>query len=155
MSTFKNIPIRVELPSPVDDTAIAHAVLCEIQVLMEEFVSSGQSGAIDLRQVPPMGPDAYQFLKQSLSAGEVSATIKGVGRTEAQETAYPGVWWITHRNQKDEVVTELIEVTEIPEILKSQREDVRHGLRRLAKRISLSEPENPGSRLSPGETAQL
>ncbi|MDD1619313.1 MAG: hydrogenase expression/formation protein, partial [Methylococcaceae bacterium] len=105
MSTFKNIPISVELPSPVDDTAIVHAVLHEIQLLVEEFVRSGQSGAIDLRQVPPMGPEGYQFLKDSLSAGEVTASIKGVGRTEVQETAYSGVWWVTHRNQKDEILT--------------------------------------------------
>ena len=144
MSTFKNIPIQVDLPSPLDDTAIARSVLHHVQVLLEEFVRSGESGAIDLRQVPLMGPDGYQFLKQSLSAGEVSATIKSAaGRAEIQETVYPGVWWVTHRNQKDEIVTEVIEVTDMPEILKSQREDARHGLRRLIQRLSLIEPENP------------
>lgn len=142
MSTFKNIPIRVELPTPLDYHAIAHSVMLEVQVLLDEFVRSGQSGAIDLRQIPMMGPEIYQFLKQSLSAGEVSATIKGVSRTEVHETAFPGVWWVTHRNQKDDIITELIEVTEIPEILRSQREDILHGLKSLGERLHVARQEN-------------
>lgn len=107
-------------------------------------MASGQRGAIDLRQVPLMGAEAYQLFKDSLSTGEVSATITSAGRTEVHETAYPGVWWVTHRNQKNEIVTELIEVTDVPDILKSQPEDIRHGQRKLAHRISLAQPEKPG-----------
>lgn len=155
MSTFKNIPIKVEVPSPLDDTAVAHSVLREIQVMLAEFVRSGQGGEIDLRQIPPMGPDAYQFLKQSLGSGEVSAMISGACKTELRETAYPGIWWVTHSNRKNEVVTEIIEVTDIPEILKSQPEDVHHGLIRLEQHISLAEAETMGTRHLPGETTAL
>lgn len=145
MSTFKNIPIKVERPPAPDDTEIARTVLDEVRVLLEEFIGSGQSSAVDLRQIPQMGPEAYQFLKDSLSAGEVSATIKSAGRTEIHETAYPGVWWVTHRNQKNDIVTEVIEVTEIPDILKSQPEDIRHGLRRLTQRMAVTEPPSKPS----------
>lgn len=141
MNTFKNIPIRVELPSPLDDTAIARSVLNDIRILVATFVSSGQTGAIDLRHALPMGPRGYQFLKQTLSAGEVTATINGTARTEIRETAYPGVWWVTHRNRNDEIVTELIEVAAIPEILKSQPEDIRYGLQQLSRRLTNAGPE--------------
>lgn len=136
MTTFKNIPITVESPSAPSEADVVASVLRDIQALLNELITSGNSGAIDLRQVPHLGTDAYELLKQTLSTGEVTATVNSHGGTEINETSFPCVWWATYRGGKNAVVTEVIEVTECPEILKSQRADARHGLRRLANQIA-------------------
>ncbi|MDD5037537.1 MAG: hydrogenase expression/formation C-terminal domain-containing protein [Methylococcaceae bacterium] len=141
MNTFKNIPIQVEGHSPEAEMALARALLYEIHTLLKGLFHTGQGGCIDLRALPPMGPLAYRFLKDSLSVGEVSASIAGDRRSDIQETAFPGVWWITHRNEREEIVTELIEVTEFPDLLKSQREDIRLGLKKMQGSLPRAESE--------------
>lgn len=138
MNTFKNIPIKVEDALPLDETAIAKSVLHEIHALTENFLETGQGGAIDLRSLPPLGTVGYQFLKEWLSTGEVSATVEGITRSEARETAFPGVWWITHRNEKDNIVTELIEISHIPDFLLSHKEDIQAGLAKMSEKLPAS-----------------
>jgi hypothetical protein len=45
------------------------------------------------------------------------------------------VWWVTHVNDRGETATEIIEITEIPAILKPHAVDVRAGLRRLEEAL--------------------
>lgn len=136
MSAFdKWRPKHIDTKPTTDEAAVAHAVLFEIQGLIQKLLDEGRSGAIDFQSLPPMGPAAYDFLKRWLSVGEVTATVAGLGRTEIRETHYPGVWWLTHRNDSDEIVQESVEVTEIPEILRSHREDIRSGLRTMSEHL--------------------
>jgi hydrogenase-1 operon protein HyaF len=134
MSGFKRIPIQAEQEAPAG-IAIAKALLHEIGALLERLVATGEGGTIDLRGLPPLGAEGYGFLKAWLAEGEVAANIHSLGHSEVLETAYPGVWWITHRNEKDAIVTELIEVAEVPALLKSQRDDIQAGLARLNGRL--------------------
>ena len=139
MNNYKNIPIQLEQPPAPDESVIIQSVLHEICALLERFLHTGEAGAIDLRSLPRMGSVTYVQLREWLSVGEVSATITGLRKSEFQETAFPGVWWVTHRNEKEEIVTELIEVTEIPVLLKSQREDILAGLRKMTGGLLLTE----------------
>ena len=51
------------------------------------------------------------------------------------ETAYPGVWWLEHRNALDEIVGRYIEITHVPEILSSQDADIAAGRARLGEQF--------------------
>ncbi len=132
-TAFANIPIQVVTPENTGGLAIAKSLLHEIHAMLQTLIDRGQSGVIDLRALPPIGIEGYQFLRDKLSAGEVSARIHGFGRSEIQESIYPGIWWITHFNQDDEIATELIEVCFVPEILKSQGDDVVMGWGKLGE----------------------
>jgi len=136
MSTLQSISIRVEHDPSREDAVIAHSILHEIQTLLERLLAEGQGGTIDLRSLPALSPASIAMLEQSLSVGEVSALVTAVGRTEVRETTYSGVWWLVHRNERDDIVTELIQVTAVPEILLSQTEDIEAGLRRLNDALS-------------------
>lgn len=139
MTMFKNIPIRVE-PDPASaDTAIAKSVLHEVHALLESLLATGEGGTIDLRALPPLGPQGYGFLRESLGSGEVGAIVEGLRRTEIRETSYPGVWWVSHRNENNEIVTEAIEVAEVPVLLKSPRDDIWNGFARLSGRLPMPE----------------
>jgi hydrogenase-1 operon protein HyaF len=111
--------------------------LNEIHSALLDLQANGQFHAIDLRQLPRMSPEVYQALQEALSQGEVSAVINSQVRVEVTETQYPGVWWLRHFNERDEITTEIIEITEMPAILKPHRVDIRAGLQKLASRLPL------------------
>jgi hydrogenase-1 operon protein HyaF len=134
MSGLKDIGVKV-----VDSlgAANAHAVLREIESLLEQLVATGESGVIDLKGLP-MSPADFEVLAGVLGSGEVSATIDAGGESSVRETAFHGVWWVTHRNEDGNVAAEFIEVTRVPEILASQPEDMEAGLMRLRSVLATS-----------------
>ncbi|UOA08198.1 hydrogenase expression/formation protein [Methylobacter sp. S3L5C] len=133
VNTFANIPINVVITSQSSGLTIAMTLLHEIQAMLKTLLDTGQNGILDLRALPALGEDGYQFLKEKLGQGEVSARIQSFGHSEIQETAYSGIWWIVHYNQDDGILTELVEVNFLPELLKSPRDDVVFGQTNLAK----------------------
>lgn len=129
MTGLKDIGIKV-----VDGLAAAnaHAVLREIESLLGHLVATGEAGVIDLKGLP-MAPADFDVLGGALGQGEVTATIHAGGESTVRETAFPGVWWVVHRNEDGEVAAEFIEVARVPEILTSQPEDMESGLARLRR----------------------
>ena len=113
-------------------------LLHEIRHALARWLDGGHTHAIDLRSIP-MSPDEEQRLLELLGAGEVRATLSALGRSEIVETAFPGVWLTTHHNDDDVLVGRLLEICEIPEILKSQVEDAGTALRRLDDLLSNAE----------------
>ena len=136
MSSLANIPIKVIDCRPVDRVSLVKTLLQELHAMLKTLLDTGQGGALDLRALPALGEESYQFLKNELGVGEVSARIQSFGRSEIQETAYSGIWWVSHYNQDDDIYTELIEVNFLPEILKSHQDDVRLSRSRLHKLLS-------------------
>jgi hydrogenase-1 operon protein HyaF len=141
MTKLNDIPVRIEQPHPyrVDGVTVT-AVLTRLAAVLAEFVETGRPGVIDLRYLPRMHEATYQALKDALSVGEVSAVVDTESRVEVMETQYPGVWWITHRDERGGIMTELIEIVDIPSILKSHPTDIRAGLGRLQRTLAESVP---------------
>jgi HupH hydrogenase expression protein len=138
MSTLRDIGIKVVYSAPSRGTpGAARAVLHQIEAMLETLGAFGQADSIDLRRLPLEAQD-YEELRETLGQGEVSARLDSLGATHVWETAVPGVWWLTHYNRGGEIIAEFIEVTEIPEILRTPPDDIRaapHLLRsRLAQR---------------------
>lgn len=111
-------------PSDTAPSAQILALLQELRDMLDSLATSGQSNAIDIRSLP-MLPGDYEFLTEFFGEGEVTATINALGPTSIKETRIPGIWWVTHRNANDEVLSELIEVTVLPEMLKTQQTDLK------------------------------
>jgi hypothetical protein len=55
------------------------------------------------------------------------------------ETAYPGVWKVTHRDTQDRVIAELIEVALVPAIVRPEMKDVE----RACEGLSLALKDKP------------
>jgi hydrogenase-1 operon protein HyaF len=111
------------------------ALLVEIAARLEKLASNGETGMIDLNSLP-LAPGEYEQLRQMLGQGEVTARIEAIGASEIIETRYPGVWWVTHYNVEGDIVADMIEITTIPEIIKSQPEDIRTGLELLRAQLN-------------------
>jgi len=113
----------------------APVLLREIAEYVRQLLQGGEASAIDLRALP-LTPDDLDWLRDKLGEGELVATLDSDGESTLAETACPGVWWVTHRNERGAVVSEFIEVTFVPELLKAHAEDVEIGLEHLDLLIS-------------------
>jgi hydrogenase-1 operon protein HyaF len=111
------------------------ALLAEIASRLESLANDGTSGSIDLNSLP-FAPGEYEQLRQALGQGEVTAHIEAIGPSEITETRYPGVWWVTHYNVEGDIVADMLEIAAIPEILRSQPDDIRSGLALLHVQLS-------------------
>jgi hydrogenase-1 operon protein HyaF len=139
--SLKDIPV-VDVPAGTGTAgetvgnvlAIAH----EVETLLAVLVETGRTASIDLRALP-MSPQERERLRAFLGVGEVVANIEALGPTEVCETATAGVWWVHHRNVGGQTTAEFIEVTYLPEILRTDPADARAGLARLRERLTESE----------------
>ena len=114
--------------------ALTHNVrplLNEIRHALEKLLATGESSAIDLRSIP-LAPGEEDQIVEALGEGELSAELDAMGPSEIRETGYPGVWLVTHYNADRQLMGRFIEITRVPDLLKSQDADIAQGLRRLA-----------------------
>ena len=114
--------------------ALTHNVrplLNEIRHALEKLLATGETSAIDLRSIP-LAPGEEEQIEAALGAGEINAELDAMGPSEIRETGYPGVWLVTHFNADRQLMGKFIEITRIPDLLKSQDEDIAGGLQRLA-----------------------
>jgi hydrogenase-1 operon protein HyaF len=129
MSSLDVIAVNTEIA-----TGNVRPLLHEIRHALKRLASGEQGTAIDLQGLP-LAPGELERIEAVLGEGEVRAELQALGPTLIQETAYPGVWMITHRNADGAVVARIIEVSHIPEILMSQPEDIEHGIDKLESEL--------------------
>ena len=113
-------------------------ILHEIRHALEKLLNSGESSMIDLRSIP-LAPGEEETIINTLGRGEVNARLDLLGPSEVYETQFAGVWLVTHYNENDSIVSRFIEVTEMPDVLKSQPEDVAHSLDELVTELGTEE----------------
>lgn len=102
----------------------------EILHALKRLIRTGESTIIDLRAIP-FGPGDEARLLQLLGEGEVLANLDALGKTTVRETLFSGVWLVDHYNSEEERIAFQVEVTDIPELLRAQDEDMRESLLRL------------------------
>lgn len=143
MSGLGEIGVRVEGP---DLRALAREnarpLLHEIRHALERLLGTGEETVIDLRSLP-LGESGERHLLEELGSGELECRLDALGTSTVRETAYHGVWVVTHENAAGSVIGRFIEVTFLPAILKSDPVDVRSGLARLAERLEASPGDAP------------
>jgi hydrogenase-1 operon protein HyaF len=123
---------------PGADAGLTHNVqplLHEVRHALAKLLDDGGHTVIDLRSLP-LAPGEDEQLLDRLGQGAVYARLHALGPTEIVETRYPGVWVVVHFNNDNEVIGKTIEVCDIPDLLRSQQEDIRHGLDELQSQLA-------------------
>lgn len=116
-------------------------ILHEIRHALGKLLETGETHVIDLRSIP-LAPGEEQTIIDTLCCGEVHAKLNALGPSEIYETRFAGVWLITHYNEENSVISRFIEITHIPEILRSQNEDMTIALTQLEAELgNWSEPD--------------
>ncbi|HSN70223.1 MAG TPA: hydrogenase expression/formation C-terminal domain-containing protein [Steroidobacteraceae bacterium] len=126
------IPVKVET-----STGNVLPILHEVRHALAKLVADGTTSMIDLRAIP-LAPGEEDRILDTLGRGEVCAEFESMGRSEVRESAYGGCWIVTHFDESGAVQARFVEVTTIPDILKSQSADIVDGLERLAARLSVT-----------------
>jgi len=140
--SLETIPIHV-IPLHVDTaptaepglTGNAPPLLREISELLRRLLESGETAAIDLSALP-LTPVDLDWLHDKLGEGEIAVTLQASGESTLNETACPGVWWVTHHNEQGAVTSQFIEVSFVPELVKAHPQDVEIGRENLEFLIS-------------------
>ena len=109
-------------------------LLHEIRHALQHWLERGEQTVIDLRGIP-MAPGEEDEIIAMLGQGEVAARLDALGPSEICETYYPGVWLVTHRNMENEITGRYVEITDMPEVLKSHKRDMQESLRKLSKHL--------------------
>lgn len=109
-------------------------ILNEVLHALDKLLGTNEATTIDLASLP-FGPGELEHLEALLGTGELSAKLDALGTSSIRETAYPGVWWLEHRNAFDEVVGRYLEITRTPEILSSQDADIIAGRAHLEEQF--------------------
>lgn len=128
-----NIPTLRECP-PTPRTGNVVLLLNEVRHALDRLLHTGEGTTIDLSTIP-MAPQEQAELDAALGVGEVTATLMASGPSEVQETAYPGVWRLTHKTDEGRTLGRYIEIAAIPAILLAQPADMAAGLARLTHQL--------------------
>lgn len=136
MNSVDEIPVQVE---PLHGNV--WPVVNEVVHALDRLLDTGEPTTIDLAGLP-FAPGELDALEATLGQGELLAQLDALGMSRIRETAYPGVWWIEHRNVNDEIVGRYLEVTRLPEILCSQDADIGAGRARLGEMFEQSSGRN-------------
>lgn len=131
---FQNTHERDDILSFVA-TGNAAPLLHEIKYALKALLESGKETVIDLGAIP-FAPGDERVLDEALGRGEVSAQLTVMGESLIYETSIPGVWRVEHFDTAGEPQSRFIEVTFMPDILKTQREDAEQGLETLSERLT-------------------
>ena len=135
--SLDTIPIHV-IDTPQGEpglTGNAPPLLRELSELLRRLLETGETAAIDLSALP-LSPADLDWLHAKLGAGEIAITLQANGESTLNETACPGIWWVTHHNEQGVVISQFIEVAFEPELVKAHPADVAIGREYLESLIS-------------------
>ncbi len=141
MSPLETIPIHVinplpaSLADPVGLTGNAPPLLHELSESVRRLLDTGETTAIDLSALP-LTPADLVWLLEKLGTGEIAVTLQANGESTLNETACPGIWWVTHHNEQGAVTSQFIEVALVPELVKAHPLDVKRGYEYLELMMS-------------------
>ena len=105
-------------------TGNASAVLNEVAAMLAALAERGESGIVDLGGLPMSSADKA-WLTEKLGQGEIEMSLDIGGPSKIRETAFHGVWWLVHHNDKGVLTGEFIEVARVPELVSSHIDDIR------------------------------
>ena len=123
--SLNDIPVTVVAP----DSGLsgnAWPLMLEITDMVEQLLETGATAAIDLSALP-LTPADKDWLKTRLGQGQISVRLEAEGLSTLDETACPGVWWISHRDPQGRVQSEFIEVTTAPDLIQAHVDDIKTG----------------------------
>jgi len=133
----------VEFNIQIDDelTWNVMPLLHEVKHALNNLIKNNKTSIIDLRCIP-LAPGEEDKILNILGQGEVKAQLNALGPSEIIETQYTGVWIVTHYNDDNEIIGRFIEITTMPDILRSQTEDVIEACKHLASTLADNQQTN-------------
>jgi hydrogenase-1 operon protein HyaF len=141
MSARKSMTVTLDAADDCPQTwGISLPILHEIRHGLKRLAETGENTLIDLSTIPFAPADEARLLGL-LGEGEVRAEVNALGPTWVWESGVHGVWLVDHRNLEGQRLTLHIEIARIPDILRTQRQDVEDAIMELDARIAAGATE--------------
>ena len=121
MSSSSSVQFNIQIGD--DLTWNVAPLLHEVKHALDNLLKNNETTVIDLRSIP-LAPGEEEKILNALGQGEVKSQLDALGPSEIIETQYAGVWVVTHYNDENDIIGRFIEITTIPDILRSQKEDI-------------------------------
>lgn len=109
-------------------------LLHEIAGLLQHLLNEDEPSHIDLREMP-LNQEDMALLMETLGEGGIFAELADFGVTRIRQTGIPGVWWVVHLDEEEQIIAEFIEINYCPEALITPVEDIRDGREALLARL--------------------
>ena len=135
--SLKDIPVNTEATL----TGNLRPVLHEIRQALSDLIAHGTHGMIDLHSLP-FSAQEYTALDTFLGEGEIDLTLNVLGKTRLRESSYAGIWRVEHMDDNDKRIGYFIEIGHVPEILRSQCDDIKEGLAAMTTILAMEEDNN-------------
>lgn len=139
MTTSNSVLTQFNIQTNSELTWNVTPLLHQIKHALENLLEKNINEIIDLRSIP-LAPGEEQKLLDILGQGEVKAHLDALGPSEIIETQYSAVWLITHYNDENDIISRHIEITFMPEILLSQKEDVNLSYKNMTEMLQQDNP---------------
>lgn len=130
------IPVHTETVA----TGNLRPVMHEIRQALSDLIVHGTHGMIDLHSLP-FSPQEYAALDEFLGEGEIDLTLNVLGKTRLRESGYAGIWRIEHFDDNDKRIGYFIEIGHVPEILRSQCDDIKEGLAAMTTILAMEKED--------------
>lgn len=112
----------------------ARNLLHELVELLRKLVEEDEPSHIDLTAME-LGEDDYALLRETLGEGDILAQVTNFGRVSVMECGYAGIWWVTHMDDEEQVLSDFLEVSYCPEVLIAEAEMVEDGFNALKAQL--------------------
>lgn len=136
------------LATPVDPLALpassgprppgvlnAPAVLSELAEQLRSWRPGEAAQVINLSLLP-LSPEDLSWLGELLGRGATTILSRGYGNCRVSATALPRVWQVVYYNSQDQVILSLLEVCDMPDVVRASREDIADSRERLAEALA-------------------
>lgn len=137
MTVGGSVPLRVKPMYSTGDGILGGGVRAlgyEIASRLAALHETGEPTAIDIKSLP-MAAAEFESLRRLLGRGEVDLSVELDGKSRIRETAYPGVWWLEHRDPAGQVIAEYIEINHVPDILRAAPDEIGRSAEALRERL--------------------
>lgn len=128
MEPISSIGVPLEIAG--EKSSLSQALLEELAEHLKNYAETGQPHVIDLGSLPISEQDIAD-LETWLGQGEVDATLTTIGESRVYETKYAGIWWVKHFSPEQKLMSQFIEINDVPEILKCHNDDICHSANAL------------------------
>jgi hydrogenase-1 operon protein HyaF len=110
-------------------------ILREILQALKDFYEKGETHTIYINKIP-LTPEDRELILDVLGEGKVRITYRSETQpAEWRETGIYGVWIGVIFNRDKKPILEIIEITDFPRLVASQREDIAESIKVLEERL--------------------
>ena len=115
----------IDLSESADSKNMPNALplLVELENHCRTFALDGEHKSINLTLLP-LSQAELEFIDERLGRGPLDVLSRAYGKCEVISTQCRNVWWVRYYNAMGSLILNLLEVTDVPQVIAAAQEDI-------------------------------